>query len=150
MRVRAGRGYRGHSVKSAGEGALVKAILDKYANHPRMRCWRVNTGAARIGNRFIRFGIKGQADIQGVLAPSGRAVFIECKTQTGRLRPEQIAFGRMVEEMGALFIVARSLEDVDAVLLVEPNVLGDAGLAPALPADTRGSKNAAKDKTARP
>lgn len=138
-------------MKSAGEGALVKAILDKYANHPRMRCWRVNTGAARIGDRFIRFGIKGQADIQGVLAPSGRAVFIECKTRTGRLRPEQIAFGRMVAEMGALFIVARSLEDVDRELHeAEWGSLGDAGSAPALPADTRGSKNAAKDKTARP
>jgi len=102
---------------SAGEGEVVKAILDKYANSSRMRCWRVNTGAVRIGSRFIRFGIKGQADIQGVLS-GGRAVFIECKTATGRLRPEQLAFQRMVESMGALFVLARSVEDVDRALRV--------------------------------
>lgn len=95
-----------------GEGEVVKAILAKYQNHPAVRLWRVNTGAARIGSRFIRFGLRGQADIQGVIA-GGRALFIECKTNTGRLRPEQVAFGKMVTSMGALFIVARCIEDVD-------------------------------------
>lgn len=98
-----------------GEGEVVKAILAKYQNHPACRLWRTNTGAVSIGSRFVRFGLKGQSDLQGVLK-GGRAVFIEAKTRTGRLRPEQEAFGRMVQSMGALFVVARSLADVDAAL----------------------------------
>lgn len=99
-----------------GEGVVVKAILAKYSMHERVRLWRVNTGAVRIGNRFVRFGLKGQSDIQGVVGPHGLSIFIECKTVRGRLRPEQEAFGRMVQSMGALFVVARCIEDVDEAL----------------------------------
>lgn len=93
------------------EAAAQAAVLAAY---PWL--WRTNTGAARIGNRFVRFGIKGQSDLQGVLAPSGRAVFVEMKAERGKQKPEQLAFQRMVESRGALYILARSVEDVTRAL----------------------------------
>jgi hypothetical protein len=95
------------------EGEIQAAILGALAKHPRVAAWRQNTGAARIGNRFVRFGLKGAADICGVIAPTGRALFVEVKAQRGTQSPEQRAFERMVTARGALYVLAR---DVDTVL----------------------------------
>lgn len=79
--------------------------------------WRNNVGAVRIGQRFVRFGLKGSADLQGVLAPSGRAVFIEVKAARGKQSPEQVAFERMVTARGAIYVLAKSVDDVRRALL---------------------------------
>ena len=61
--------------------------------------------------RWILYGLcKGSSDIVAV-APGGRAVFIEVKTATGRIRPEQVQFIKAVRAVGALAGVARSVED---------------------------------------
>jgi len=75
----------------------------------------------RDGNgRVIRFGIPGQADISGILAPSGQRIEIECKSKTGRLTQEQVAWRDMILRHGGLYILARSLDDVAAALPVLP------------------------------
>ena len=33
----------------------------------KIYCWRNNVGCAKIGNRFISFGLKGSSDILGIL-----------------------------------------------------------------------------------
>jgi hypothetical protein len=76
---------------------------------PRCYFWRMNTGVAQAGDRKIRFGIPGAADITGVA--NGRRVEIEVKSETGRQRPDQIQFQNRVTEAGALYIVARCLDD---------------------------------------
>lgn len=96
----------------ASEAETQALILREFSNHPRCCLWRANTGAVRLGSRFVRFGIKGQTDLMGVLLPTGRALFIEVKSATGRLRPEQDTFRRLVQKFGALWILARSVEDV--------------------------------------
>lgn len=65
----------------------------------------------------------GVSDIIGVLR-GGRALFIEVKSKTGRLTPDQLLFKESVERFGALFIVARSVTDVQEVLipLIEDNL----------------------------
>lgn len=98
------------------EAETQKAILDAYSGHPRIALWRQNTGAARIGNRFVRFGLKGAADLCGVISPEGRALFIEVKSPTGKQSPEQHAFERLVTKHGALYVLARSLTDVTNAL----------------------------------
>lgn len=98
------------------ESVVQGEILRVYANHPRVCLWRQSTGAARIGGRFVRFGLKGQADLQGVIAPSGQALFIECKSARGVQSPEQRTFQRLVEKHGGLYVLARTLEDVAAAL----------------------------------
>lgn len=60
---------------------------------------------------------KGYSDLSGVRRCDGRAVFIECKTQTGRVRPEQEQFLQAMREAHALAGVARCEED--AIKIVE-------------------------------
>lgn len=98
------------------EAQIQHAILKAWGAHPRLRIARVNTGAAKVGNppRLVRFGVPGTADICGVLAPTGRLVMIEVKTAKGRQRDAQVVMQRVVTSMGGLYVVARSLDDVDA------------------------------------
>lgn len=81
------------------------------AQEPRAIFWRANTGKARDkSGRMIAFGVPGQADITG--AVRGRRVEIELKTEDGSQSADQIAFhGRMVSA-GAIYILARSLDEV--------------------------------------
>ena len=67
---------------------------------------------------------KGIPDICGVLPEScptcgtkyGRALFIEIKKENGKLSPEQKEFLETAKSLGALAMVARSVEDVMAVI----------------------------------
>lgn len=98
------------------ERDLVHDILEKWGAHPRLRLARVNVGAVKVRDRLVRFGVPGCADICGVLGPGGRFVAIECKSATGRQRPEQQSFERVIRSLGGVYILARSLADVDRAL----------------------------------
>lgn len=92
-------------------------ILAAWGAHPRVRIHRNNTGLffTRTG-RGVRAGVVGAPDIEGIIAPYGRYIGIEVKSPTGRQRPEQVAYQRMTEAMGGIYILARSVADVDAAL----------------------------------
>lgn len=99
------------------ESDLVAQILLAYGARDGLRIWRVNVGVARDQRgAVVRFGLRGMADIQGVLAPSGRHVSIECKSAIGRQTKEQSAWQRMIESLGGIYILARTVEDVAATL----------------------------------
>lgn len=72
---------------------------------------RMNTGAARVDNRFIRFGWPGCPDVLGQLK-DGRLLGVEVKAQAGRLRPEQALFLERIRCAGGVAFVARDLRDV--------------------------------------
>jgi hypothetical protein len=72
---------------------------------------RQNSGAAKVGNRFIRFGWTGCADVLGQMT-DGRFLAVEVKGPTGRLRPEQTLFLEQVNKAGGLGFMARDLRDV--------------------------------------
>jgi len=66
--------------------------------------------------RRLKTGLPpGFSDLFGVAA-GGRAVFIEVKSPTGRLRPEQENFLRQMARMGACAGVARSVEEAEIIL----------------------------------
>jgi hypothetical protein len=88
---------------------LAAYILAQLNILPRCYFWRQNTGVAKAGDRSIRFGVPGQADITGVA--NGRRVEIEVKSPTGRQRPDQKAFQSRITDAGGIYIVARSLDD---------------------------------------
>lgn len=78
--------------------------------------WRNNTGAWKPAgsSRPIRYGFIGSADIIRV-TPSGRFISIECKSpQGGKPTEAQNHFGNRVQENNGIYIVARSIDDLEA------------------------------------
>lgn len=97
--------------------ALVEVLQALRANPMVAWCERMNTGAAKVGNRFIRFGWPGCPDILGQLI-DGRFLGCEVKSPTGRLRPEQSLFLARINQAGGLGFMARDLRDVHRELAV--------------------------------
>ncbi len=96
--------------------------------------WRANTSAGMApSGQYMRSGMKGQADIQGVQAcvvPSwiqpreneifGRFIAIEVKREKGgKVSAEQERWGANVMNHGGLYIVARGAGDVEDALGTE-------------------------------
>jgi len=63
---------------------------------------------AVVGGRKVTFGIKGGADLDGLLMPDGRRIEIECKTGKARQTKQQRAFETMIGRFGGLYYVVRS------------------------------------------
>lgn len=93
---------------------LVDDILFAVGSLPRVRAWPRQVGFDYL--RKIKFGLEGETDIDGIIAPSGRKLCIEVKTGTGRLSAAQKRYRDMVVKFGAVYVEARSVQDaVDAV-----------------------------------
>ncbi len=89
------------------EPVLQRVIIAQLNQVNGVFVWRQNTGAVKVRNQWVRFGLPGQADITGCVGP--KRLEIECKSDKGRLSPEQRAFGDRMLALGAVYIVARSL-----------------------------------------
>ena len=61
-------------------------------------------------DRVVMFGVKGQADLTGLLA-CGTRLEVEVKTPTGRPTKEQRRYLEMIERLGGVAFIARSEED---------------------------------------
>jgi Holliday junction resolvase len=60
-----------------------------------------------------KYCYKGISDL--IAVKDGVTIYVEVKTPTGTLRPEQIKCMEDVQSHGAKYIVARSMDDVKAV-----------------------------------
>ena len=97
---------------SRPEAAALVEVLKALRTHPAVAwCERMNTGAAKVEGRFIRFGFKGCPDVLGQLK-DGRLLGVEVKAQAGRLRPEQALFRERIRCAGGVAFVARDCRDV--------------------------------------
>ena len=66
------------------EAAALVEVLKALSAHPAVAwCKRMNSGAVRIGGRFVRFGWKGCPDVLGQLK-DGRLIGVEVKAPKGR------------------------------------------------------------------
>ena len=103
--------------KGNGPEAPVLNGCLKYLQIRGIYHWRNSTGAVRIApGRFMRFGKVGSSDILGIL-PGGRLLCVECKAPDGgKLSPEQKQFLADVRELGALALVVRGWQELDAAL----------------------------------
>lgn len=81
--------------------------------------WRNNSGATKIGKRFIKFGMTGSSDILGVLPPYGRFLAVECKMPGKKPTPEQHRFMDVIRESGGVAFVAYSMDDVEEQIAVQ-------------------------------
>jgi hypothetical protein len=94
------------------EAAALVEVLKALSAHPAV-AWahRMNTGAVRIGARFVRFGFVGCPDVLGQLK-DGRLLGVEVKAAKGKLRPEQAVFLDRIRCAGGVAFVARDCRDV--------------------------------------
>jgi len=93
-----------------------------------VRLWRNNTGAlVDQQGRFVRFGLcKGSSDLIGLrsleITPElvgqriAQFVALEIKTGSGTVSPEQRAFLRLVQGLGGVAAVCRSVEEAEQLL----------------------------------
>ena len=85
--------------------------------------FRINVGVFRPidgpSQRVIRSAPEGTPDLMGVLAP-GRAFAIEVKAPRGKQQDAQKNWQDAWEKRGGIYVLARSLEDVYAGLMIEP------------------------------
>jgi len=93
-----------------------------------VRLWRNNTGAlVDQQGRFVRFGLcKGSSDLIGLRALEitpelvgqriAQFIALEVKTAQGVLSPEQRAFLRLVQQLGGVAAVCRSVEEAEQLL----------------------------------
>lgn len=74
--------------------------------------WRQNTGEFALGDRYIRFGIKGQPDFIGAL-PDGRFIGVEAKRRVGgHQSAAQKAFQEQLEACNGVYLLVRSGEEL--------------------------------------
>ena len=98
------------------EADIQKSIL-QYLRLRKVFAWRNNTMGIPLhgknSGRFRPSSSPGAPDIFAV--KDGRLYGIEVKSPTGRLPEAQRAFGEALKGAGAVFCVARSIEDIQAV-----------------------------------
>jgi hypothetical protein len=102
------------SPKRVSEREIARTILKHLRSHGVL-CFRhePHTYNHQLGMHISNpYDMKGVADIICVL-PEGKVAFVEVKTKTGKQSADQVLFKKRVESLGALYIVARSVEDVD-------------------------------------
>lgn len=100
------------------ESAIQRHILDNLLWR-KIVAWRsqaipvpIRRGREIVGLRKADPHTVGIPDIMCVLEPDGRLVGIEVKTKTGKQRPGQAEWAEKLRKAGALYVLARSWEDV--------------------------------------
>ena len=94
------------------EAAALLEVLKTLRGHPAVAwCERMNSGAAKIGERFVRFGWRGCPDVLGQMK-DGRLLGVEVKAERGRLRPEQKIFLERIRASGGVAFMAKDCHDV--------------------------------------
>ena len=116
---------------SMGEHEIQQRIRLACGRGP-VRLWRNNSGAlVDQQGRLVRFGLcKGSSDLIGlrslVITPDqvgerlAQFVALEIKTARGVVSPEQRAFLALVEQLGGLAAICRSVEAAEQVLKLAP------------------------------
>ena len=107
------------------ETVLMNEILIALGRLPQCRVWRLNSGLFFTPDgRAVRAGVKGCADITGLITGSGRRLEIEVKPPGMRQTQEQRDFQAMIEQFGGLYLVAHSAEEAVSAVLRAANSEG--------------------------
>jgi hypothetical protein len=102
---------RRRRAKAEREAPVVHDCL-KWLHDRGIFAWRQNSGTAWIGGQPVTFGYPGAGDITGIL-PDGRRLEIECKSPTGTQSPKQKEFEAKVVASRGVYILVRSVEDLE-------------------------------------
>lgn len=93
------------------ERDILKAVLAALNGDKRV-AWaeRMNSGAYKVGARYVRFGFPGCSDVLGQMQ-DGRLLAIEVKAADGVVSADQSDFLALVHNNGGVAGVARSADD---------------------------------------
>ena len=109
------------------ETEIQREIMKTLNARPDCTIYRNNTGAAKMGRRWVKFGVcKGSSDLIGwtsktiteEMVGQSVAVFtaIECKSPGCKTSKEQIEFGELVTNAGGIFAISDSTDSAtDAI-----------------------------------
>lgn len=91
--------------------ALLNEVLEAIGSFSFLRVWKNNTGVAlSFSGHVTRFGLKGSADILGILR-GGKFLAIEIKTGNAIQTEHQKSFQKMIESLGGIYWVIRSKKE---------------------------------------
>lgn len=87
---------------------LIRLALNPYAI-----IFRANVGKVKMQDgRYFDTGLpKGYSDLSGFRKSDGKAIFLEVKTATGKVRPDQIHFLNTMNQYDVIAAVVRSPEE---------------------------------------
>lgn len=88
------------------------------ANKRGHKLFRANAGKIKSATTgtWIKLLPKGFSDTFGFRGNDGKAIFIEVKTPTGKLRPEQVKFRDAMLKNEVIYGVARSAEEAIEII----------------------------------
>jgi len=102
------------------ESLVVHACIQWLCLH-KVKWWRQNTGAIKTeSGAWVRFGDKGSPDLMCRVPVTigdrklATLVGIECKSDKGKLSDDQAAWRAAHEADGGVYLVARSIDDLEA------------------------------------
>lgn len=90
---------------------LVDDILFAVGSMSNVRVWPRQVGVTSIEGRVIAYGLPGETDIQGIIAPQGKMLCLEVKTGKGRLTEPQERYRDMIVRFGGVWACCRSVKD---------------------------------------
>lgn len=94
------------------EGSVVNACM-RWLFLNGCYAWVNKTGGWKdsVTGRVIKYGLKGSSDI--IAVRNGKLICVECKSASGRMEPEQKLFRDRIQEKGGIYILARSVDDLE-------------------------------------
>lgn len=105
--------YARRAPPPTNEAQRQRDIREALGREPDLVLWRNNVGVANHTNGIAtRYGLcVGSSDLIGILAPHGRFIALEVKTNRGCTTPEQDLFLALVRRKGGFACVVRSVSD---------------------------------------
>ena len=108
---------------ATSEHEIQKEILVALCRH-KCNAYRINVGKVRTkdGRWFDTGAPQGHPDIYGTRWVDNQTFYIEVKSKTGKLRPDQIRFHEMLQSHNVIHGIARSVKD--ALMIVDGGLVG--------------------------
>jgi hypothetical protein len=98
--------------RDPSESAIQRAIVD-LLRYQGLLVIRINSGMARAmrTESIVHLAPQGTPDLL-VLFPEGKVLWIEVKTRTGRIRPDQVQMHDRLRSLGHDVVILRSADEL--------------------------------------